>query len=240
MNDNAHSAPGHAPIGDRPPGPGTSDPGASDPAAIARRIDERREALGLTEAELASRAGMAARYLQHLAEAGPAFDPAGFLRLATALGLSHRDLVEGRTDPAPGQGGAPDHPVLVQLTVRECWDRIGDHGVGRVALPAGPGPAVFPVNYIVVARTVAYRTAPHSAAAPPAGSNLSFQIDRIDEQLSRGWSVLLVGTAEHVTARDEVKHLDAHPGSEPWAGGDNPLWIRIRPDQVSGRRVGSL
>ncbi|WP_106976777.1 helix-turn-helix domain-containing protein [Streptomyces sp. NRRL B-24484] len=235
MNDNAHPAPGHAPSGD--PSPGPDEP---DPAAIARRIDERRGALGLSEAELAAKAGMATRYLQHLAEAGPTFDPGGFLRLASALGLSHRELVEGRTDPPPGQGGAPEQPVLVRLGVRECWDRIGDHGVGRVAVPADPGPAVLPVNYVVDAGTVAYRTAPHSAAAPDTGTTLSFQIDRIDEKLSRGWSVLLAGTAEHVTARREIDRLNAHPGSEPWAGGDNPLWIRIRPTRVTGRRVGSL
>ncbi|MCU7821269.1 helix-turn-helix domain-containing protein [Kitasatospora sp. DSM 101779] len=235
MNDNAPTEPGHAPSGDASPGPGEPDP-----TEIARRIDERRDALGLSEAELAAKAGMATRYLQHLAEAGPAFDPGGFLRLASALGLSHRELVEGGTDRPPGQGRAPEHPVLVQLGVRECWERIGDHGVGRVALPAGPGPAVLPVNYVVDARTIAYRTTPHSAAAPDTGTTLSFQIDRIDEKLSRGWSVLLAGTAEHVTTHEEIERLNRHPGSEPWAGGDNPLWIRIRPTRVTGRRVGSL
>ncbi|MEV7175147.1 pyridoxamine 5'-phosphate oxidase family protein [Kitasatospora sp. NPDC093679] len=235
MNDNARPEPGRDPNGD--PSQGPDEP---DPAAIARRIGERRDALGLTEAELAAKAGMATRYLQHLAEAGPAFDPGGFLRLASALGLSRRELVEGRTDEAPGRAAAPEHPVLVRLTVRECWDRIGDHGVGRVAVPAGPGPAVLPVNYVVDAGTVAYRTVPHSAAAPDSGTALSFQIDRIDERLSRGWSVLLAGTAEHVTAHEEVDRLAGHPGSEPWSGGDNPLWIRIRPTRVTGRRVGSL
>ncbi|WP_406195294.1 pyridoxamine 5'-phosphate oxidase family protein [Kitasatospora sp. NBC_01560] len=210
----------------------------ADPAAVARRVAERRDQLGLTDEMLAYQAAMAPRYLQHLLEAGPAFDPGAYLRIAAALRLTFRGLVEGRADATPGQGDAPAHPMLRHLTAAECWEMLGTHGVGRIALPVQPGPAVFPVNYTVDAGSILFRTAARSPAAPEDGLPVSFQVDRIDDRLSRGWSVLILGEAHHVTDADEVRRLSGLPGATPWAGGDRPLWVRIRADEITGRRIG--
>ncbi|MFF1874043.1 pyridoxamine 5'-phosphate oxidase family protein [Streptomyces sp. CB03911] len=182
-------------------------PTGPDPAGIARRIAARRGRLDLSEDDLAGRAGMAPSYLRHLVQAGPDFDRAGFLRIAAALGLGFAELLEGRSDPPPGQGGAPTHPVLVHLTDEECWDRIGARGVGRIALPTRPGPTVVPVNYLVDAGTLAYRTDPHGAAAAEPGAAVSFQVDRVDDHLTSGWSVLVTGTAGHVHDPQAVERL---------------------------------
>ena len=204
---------------------------------LAGRIAERCAALGLSGTDLAARAGMAPRYLHHLVEAGPDFDPGGFLRLAAVLKLTYRELMEGPAEPVHGQGGSAAHPVLVRLSTQECWDLVGGHGIGRLALPSGSGPVVLPVNYVVDAGTIAYRTRP-GAAADTTGDAVSFQVDRTDDRLSRGWSVLFTGAAEHVDDPDDVRRLAGHPGAEPWAGGDRPRWIRLRPATVTGRRVG--
>ncbi|MBV6700123.1 pyridoxamine 5'-phosphate oxidase family protein [Kitasatospora aureofaciens] len=207
-----------------------------DPAAAARRIAERREQLGLTEAELAQRAAMAPNYFRYLLEAGPGFDPGGFVRIAAALGLSRAELLEGRRDAPPGQGGPGPRPRLLNLTVPECWELVGTHGVGRIGLPVRPGPVVYPVNYVVDDRSFAYRTAARSSTDPGEGAAVSFQVDRIDEYLGRGWSVLVLGTAHHVGAPEEVEHLAGLPGATPWVG-DRPLWVRVRPDTITGRRI---
>ncbi|MDH6121383.1 pyridoxamine 5'-phosphate oxidase family protein [Kitasatospora sp. GAS204B] len=206
---------------------------------VARRIAERSAQLGLSEDQLAKQAGMAPRYLRQLLDAGTDFDPNGLLRVAAALHLTYQELLEGRRDPAPGHSGAPSRPVLLRLTIPECWDKLGTHGVGRIVLPAVPSPLVFPVNYAVDAETVLYRTNPSGGAAAEAGTAVSFQVDRVDDHLSRGWSVLIVGTARHVTDPDTVRRLAGLPGTEPWAGGDRPLWIRVEPDQITGRSVGT-
>lgn len=143
-----------------------------DPRVLARRVAERRLQLGLSEGALATQAGMAPRYLQHLLSAGVDFDPGGFVRIAGALHLSYDDLLEGRTGGPPGQGEPAAHPALLHLTELECWDRLGSRGVGRIALPVEPSPGVFPVNYAIDAqpadtRSIVYRTEPGSAAAPP-------------------------------------------------------------------------
>jgi nitroimidazol reductase NimA-like FMN-containing flavoprotein (pyridoxamine 5'-phosphate oxidase superfamily) len=214
----------------RQPGPGT----------LARRIGERRLQLGLSENALATQAGMAPRYLQHLLQAGPDFDPGGFLRIAAVLRLTYEDLLEGRSDLPPGQSGPGERPALIRLTTAECWDRLGARGVGRIALPVQPGPAVFPVNYTVDAQAILYRTAAEGAAAPETGTEVSFQVDRVDDRLSQGWSVLVTGAAERIDDPVAVRGLTERHAVEPWAGGNRPLWIRIRPRDISGRRIGSM
>jgi nitroimidazol reductase NimA-like FMN-containing flavoprotein (pyridoxamine 5'-phosphate oxidase superfamily) len=209
------------------------------PADIARRIADRAAQLGLTETRLAAKAGMSPQYLQLLTEAGTEFDPSGYLRLAAALGLSYQELLEGRRDAAPGSAAPASHPVLLRLTEPECWELLGGHGIGRVVLPTKPAPQAFPVNYVVDARTVVYRTSPSSTLAAAPDCDLSFQVDRIDDHLSQGWSVLITGTARLIEDAATIERLAALPGTEPWAGGSRPLWIRIAPDQITGRRVGA-
>lgn len=215
-----------------------------DPRVLARRVAERRLELGLSEGALATQAGMAPRYLQHLLGAGVDFDPGGFVRIAAALQLSYDDLLEGRTGGPPGQGEPAVHPALLHLTELECWDRLGSRGVGRIAVAIEPSPGVFPVNYSIDAqpagtRSIVYRAEPDSVAAPDAGAAVSFEVDRVDDHVSQGWSVLVTGTAEHVDDPVVVRRLDERHPAEPWFDGDLPLWVRIRPDHVSGRRIGA-
>lgn len=211
---------------------------------LASSVAARLAGTGMSRDQLARRAGMSPRYLDQILAAGPAFDLEGLHRIADALGVPYRELSEGREDPPPGQATAAPHPVLARLTERECWDRLGDHGVGRIALSADPGPPlVMPVNYSVDARTILYRTDPEGAAAPDAGAAVTFEIDRVDEESSSGWSVLVTGTAER--SDDDPAVAGPPPGdavrpAEPWAGGNRPLWVRIRPEHVTGRHITTM
>ncbi|GAB7183875.1 pyridoxamine 5'-phosphate oxidase family protein [Kitasatospora sp. Ki12] len=220
---------------DSPDSPDTHD--SPDPVVVARRIAERCQELGLDDEDLARRAAMAPGYLRHLLVAGPGFDPAGFVRIAAVLGSSRDELLYGRADAAPGHGGPGPHPRLQNLTEAECWQLVGTHGVGRIALPVEPGPVVLPVNYVVDRASFAFRTGEHNTTAPAEGAAVSFQVDRIDEHVGRGWSVLALGPAHYVTDPAELHHLTGLPGASPWAGGDRPRWVRIRPEEVTGRRL---
>ncbi|MFJ5925592.1 helix-turn-helix domain-containing protein [Kitasatospora sp. NPDC092948] len=205
--------------------------------AVAHRIAERSAQLGLEPDALAEAAGMSLPYLEFLASAGPSFDPNGFLRIAAALGLTYQELLAGRPDRPPGQAPPAPRPVLVRLTETECWDDLGERGVGRIALPGERGPAVFPVNYAVDRHTVVYRTRDHGAADAPPGTGVSFEVDRIDELRANGWSVLVTGTAERIDDPPTLEQLAHDPAVQPWAGGTRPCWIRVRPGAVSGRRI---
>ncbi|GAA2377953.1 helix-turn-helix domain-containing protein [Streptomyces carpaticus] len=206
---------------------------------LGRRAAARRSELGLSRAEVAQRAGFAEEYLAHLEEhPGVVPGTATLLRLAGALRTSVPALLGGEQDLPPGLGQAAAHPELVELTEQECRERLGRHGVGRIALYTEHGPAVLPVNYTVVDGSVVYRTAHGSTPGQAVGQEVAFEVDHVDEAMSRGWSVLVVGRALQVGApEEEVRRLAREARSEPWAGGERELWVRVQPERVTGRRI---
>lgn len=218
----------------RTPGPPHQDAVAGP---VAGRVTARRRSLGLSEHLLAKQAGMSASYLRNLLAADSDFDPAGLGRVAAVLGLSRDELVHGPGEPPPGRACPGPNSALGRLAESDCWHLLGTHGVGRVALPGGSGPVVLPVNYAIEARTVVYRTSPDGAAAASTGDVVSFEADHVDDALSRGWSVLVIGTAERVEDPAALDRLAALDAPKPWAGGDRLLWVRIRPESVTGRRI---
>ncbi|WP_127361118.1 pyridoxamine 5'-phosphate oxidase family protein [Actinacidiphila soli] len=205
---------------------------------IGRRIALRREQLGLTREQVSDRAGTAPGYLQYVEEQPAAAPDLGFmLRLAEALETSLSRLHGGDADLPPGTGRAARHPELVELAPDECWAHLATHGVGRIAVSTPDGPAIAPVNYTVADRAVAFRTAAGATPALAAGTETAFEVDHIDEALSQGWSVLVVGHADHVTDPGAVRRLADAARTGPWAGGDRELWVRIEPVRVTGRRI---
>jgi transcriptional regulator with XRE-family HTH domain len=214
-------------------------PQGSVPAGdIGRRLALRREELGLTREEVAERAGIAATYLRYVEEQPTALPgPTFVLRVAEALESTVSQLRGGTTGLPPGMGEAAAHPVFTTLGRDECLALLSDHGVGRVAVTTDAGPAILPVNYAVVDETVIFRTAPAAAPSSVAGHEVAFEVDRLDEALSEGWSVLVLGPAAQVTDADHVRRLRAQAHTAPWPGGNRDIWIRIRPVRITGRRI---
>ncbi|MFI9201618.1 helix-turn-helix domain-containing protein [Streptomyces sp. NPDC053048] len=219
------------------PGAASGEPQEEHEDTVATRCAVRRRQLGLTREELAHRAGMSPAYLDQLETFSGDFDPGALMQLAAALEMPYDELVGGPREAAPGRRGAGPHPLLAQLPEDECWRRLGTHGIGRVGLSTGAAPVVLPVNFLVDGHSIVYRTDPEGSAAPGDGDQLAFEVDHIDEHLSRGWSVLITGTAEHITDADTAEDLATRPGAQPWAGGKRDVWVRIRPGQVTGRTI---
>jgi len=205
---------------------------------LGRRIAVRRTALDLSREETADRAGVAASYLQYLEEfPGAAPGRSVLLRLAEVLQTTVTDLAGGTGDQTPGAGRAGSDPEFTALTVQECRELLSTNGVGRVAIPTVSGPVIVPVNYSVVDGAIVYRTAPGAMPSRAAGCQVTFEIDRIDDAFSEGWSVLALGRARTVTDPDEVRRLTEHAFSTPWAGGQREEWIRIDALSLTGRRI---
>lgn len=219
------------------PHDGPAGTGRQSAGDIGRRVTSRREQLGLSREELALRTGSAPGYIEYL-ETQPGTPGIGFLlRLANALEMTIDELMGGTANLPPGTGRAAYHPQLVELSRQESWELLGSHGVGRVAITNEAGPAILPVNYLVLGEEVAFKTSPESGPARAPGHEVAFEVDRIDEAFSRGWSVLVVGEAHAVTDPQAVERLEAHNHSEPWAGGTRGLWIVVTADRVTGRRI---
>ncbi|MFF5497782.1 helix-turn-helix domain-containing protein [Streptomyces aquilus] len=220
----------------------TSSYGAGKPPQgdLGRRIQRRRTELGLTREELAFRTGMTQAYLAHLEEHSTAVPKAGtLLRLAGALRTTTTDLGGGNVDLPAGVGRAARTPRLTELSEQECRRLLSTHGVGRVAVPTGTGaaPVVVPVNYSVVDGALVFRTRQDSVPAQGLDQEVAFEVDRVDDALSQGWSVLVRGRAEAVTDPDAVRHLAERAYSTPWAGEGRDLWMRVELTAVTGRRI---
>ncbi|RPF30912.1 pyridoxamine 5'-phosphate oxidase family protein [Streptomyces sp. TLI_185] len=205
---------------------------------LGRRLVARRAELGLSRRETATRAGMAPGYLQYLEEHPGAAPGRGvLLRLAEVLETTVRYLAGGDTEPPSGLGQASRSPDFTSLSVPECRALLSTHGVGRIAVPTVSGPVVVPVNYSVVEGAIVFRTEPGSTPSQASGCQVAFEVDRIDDAFSRGWSVLVRGHARAVTDPDEVRRLAEGARSEPWAGGHRDQWVRIDPLALTGRRI---
>jgi hypothetical protein len=65
---------------------------------------------------------------------------------------------------------------------------------------------------------------------------IGFEIDRVDEAVSEGWSVLVSGQARRVDDPEEVVRLSSLD-LEPWAGGTRHVLVKIAPVTVTGRVI---
>ena len=63
-----------------------------------------------------------------------------------------------------------------------------------------------------------------------------YQIDGIDPSDATGWSVLVKGRATELRDVDELRSVSSLPLNY-WTLGDKAHWVRIVPDEVTGRRI---
>ena len=107
---------------------------------------------------------------------------------------------------------------------------------GRLAWSGPHGPRILPVNCSLVDGHVFLRTELYGSLAEAAsGTDVALEVDELDDRLSSGWSVVVLGRAEQVQDMDEVAAIFRHV-RQPWAPGSRPLLVRIIPSQVTGRR----
>ncbi|MET8130608.1 pyridoxamine 5'-phosphate oxidase family protein [Streptomyces sp. NPDC005251] len=211
---------------------------STDLGDIGRRVAVERRRQGLGIEDTARHARMSPAYLSYLEEHPADPSVAALIRLADALGTTVAALRGGGMDLPPGQGHALLHPRFQDLGTDECRALLATHGVGRIAVSAPDGrPAVVPVNYEVVEDTITFRTAPQSLPAAAVGAEVAFEVDHVDDALSKGWSVLAVGPASVVTDPDTVHALTGRAHTTPWPGGERGMWVSIRPTSLTGRRI---
>jgi nitroimidazol reductase NimA-like FMN-containing flavoprotein (pyridoxamine 5'-phosphate oxidase superfamily) len=139
-------------------------------------------------------------------------------------------------------GGAPD-AVTDDLDEAECLRLVSGQEVGRIAYYGRYGPTVLPVNYRYFEGSVVFRTGAGSpmdedlrTGIEDAEYAIAFEVDEFAAGLREGWSVLIQGSAHHVTSAEECAAV-ARAGVIPWPSGDKNAYLRVRPSRITGRRL---
>ena len=217
--------------------PEKSVAGFSNPSDLARRVAHRQRELGLTTEELAQRAGIDPTYLKYFERSADARLSAGTLNLvALALETTPIALAGGDVDRAPGRGRAGRHPSLETLARDQCDAHLAAGGVGRIVFSTERGPVALPVNFEFTNGEVILSTDVAKADLLETQPVIGFEIDRVDEAFSEGWSVLVSGPARRVDDPDEVLRLSSLD-LEAWAGGDRHALVKVTPVTVTGRVI---
>jgi hypothetical protein len=219
--------------------PQSDSPGlaGAHPGDLARRVSHRRVELGVTIQELAKRAGVDPTYLSYFERNADARLSAGTLNLlALALDTTPLDLQGGHLDRPPGIGRAGPHPSLEILTREQCQAHLGAGGVGRIVFSMSRGPVALPVNFEFTDGDVVVSTDVDKATLLESLPAIGFEIDRVDESLSEGWSVLVTGTARRVDDPEELLRLSSLD-LEAWAGGVRHALLCITPTEITGRVI---
>lgn len=135
---------------------------------------------------------------------------------------------------------------VVVLGAAECRDLLETDCVGRVAFVTPAGPRIVPVNFVVVGSVLEWRTSASSEVATYApGHEVAFEVDNLDGERRRGWSVVAHGVCERADRtmpgpRRTTWAGPTVPRPEPWADGDRPVVLRLPWRELTGRRVGGV
>ncbi|WP_067429776.1 pyridoxamine 5'-phosphate oxidase family protein [Nocardioides jensenii] len=126
-----------------------------------------------------------------------------------------------------------------ELSQQECLQLLSHEEVARVAVCTPTGPHIVPVNYVVVDDAIVFRTAPYSVLGTVGWSSpLALEVDHLDHELRRGWSVVATGHGETITDPDALSTIAGLADLQPWAGGSRHLYIRLPWVSLTGRSVG--
>lgn len=127
-----------------------------------------------------------------------------------------------------------------ELTAEQAAELISPDGIGRLGLCTADGPHIVPVSYVVDGASVVFRTSANSVAGRydwdrgPA----VFEVDRLDLESRRGWSVIVRGHAHRVEDLVEVDRIAVLHDPMPWAGGIRRVYVRLPWSSITGRVVG--
>jgi nitroimidazol reductase NimA-like FMN-containing flavoprotein (pyridoxamine 5'-phosphate oxidase superfamily) len=126
--------------------------------------------------------------------------------------------------------------TLVELDRAECLELLKLGRTGRIVYADADGPIAVPVNYRIDGVDVLFRVSPASKLGPAMdNATVAFEVDRLDDFHQTGWSVLVRGTSSYVEPDDVPAHLSERP--VPWARGFRPIYVRVRPSRITGRRL---
>ncbi|MEO7017251.1 MAG: pyridoxamine 5'-phosphate oxidase family protein [Leifsonia sp.] len=127
----------------------------------------------------------------------------------------------------------PTDEVVRDLDIDECWEKLAENSLGRLATDVGGEVEIFPVNYFADGSTLLIRTAPGTKLlALTVHDQVAFEIDA--NTADTAWSVIVKGRARRLEAQAEIDEADRAPLS-PWIPTLKYRYVRIEPTTITGR-----
>lgn len=128
--------------------------------------------------------------------------------------------------------------LLLELGYDECLELLRSRVAGRVAVNAPDGPHILPVNYAVLDETILMRTTPYSVLGTYGRNTMvAFEVDHLDEEQRRGWSVAARGRCHSVEDPSEIRRLMHQAPPQPWAAGQRTLLLQLQWRELTGRTL---
>jgi hypothetical protein len=146
--------------------------------------------------------------------------------------------VDGGGGVALAGGGVQlDSAGFEVLNEAECLSLLSKATLGRVAVTIGALPAIFPVNFCMVAGQVVFCSGEGTKlTAALSGTIVAFEADWACVPQGEMWSVQLVGASRVVEpATDRLAAQLAALGS--WAPVPRRYLVKITPERITGRRL---
>lgn len=131
-----------------------------------------------------------------------------------------------------------DQHTVTELPEEESWELLRKQEFGRLAFHLVGEVHIVPINYVVDARRLFFRTAEGSKLLGiTMNEDVAFEVDEIDEKAVR--SVVLRGRARQL-AGHEADRAEQLP-LRPWVPDAKNNMVSIEPTEVTGRvfRLGS-
>lgn len=124
----------------------------------------------------------------------------------------------------------------MHLDPSECWALMRATEVGRLGVVIAGRPDIFPVNFVVDHASVVLRTAEGTKLAGAVlGRAVAFEVDGYDGDAGEAWSVVVKGHAGEIATMHGVFEALELP-LFPWHAAPKHRFVRILPDEITGRR----
>ena len=132
---------------------------------------------------------------------------------------------------------ALDRNGLEILEHDECRRLLASVKIGRVGMTTDAMPIVLPVTFALDGSRIVFCSTPGTKLYVALdGAVVAFEADDVDPDLHFGWSVCVTGPSSIL--RDEADIARARSlGLHPWAHLEEPAYIAIDGNVITGRRV---
>ncbi|MGV3016121.1 pyridoxamine 5'-phosphate oxidase family protein [Rothia sp. 88186D007BW] len=125
-----------------------------------------------------------------------------------------------------------ENPIKT-LSEDHCWELLGTHEFGRLALAVGGEVDIYPVNFVVHEKKIYFRTAAGQKLSEVVISRkAAFEIDEIKDGIAR--SVVVHGNAQWLTSEADIGAVEAL-GLRAYLPTYKTNWVEVEPVSISGR-----